>query len=359
MAAYYLQMQPHLFRVAVESEFEKIKEQRHAGSDPLPPPSADSVDLVLSKRMAEVRRMEEEAAIEDLMYICILEKFQEIGVTLLPDVSPIPESLSALKSLTEGVHTKEALDMVKEHVLSVLGPASMAYADTRIKMSKLQAAQVYAASIMFGYFLRRVDSRFQLAKQVGVVPESPEDAVARLERMFAMADEMDGSVDPDAAVIPDPPSPGTPGAASSAAADQAEASIVSKKQKGSLRQYVESFDQETMVAVARLVTVEGAALVERQTKALFGDVKALQTQMQEAVGSDAASMDELMARVQQAVANGSVEVLDMTVGTQRRAVLEAVAYGCFLRDVEGWVDRDYGLLTAVSVSGGGGDGGSL
>ena len=28
----------------------------------------------------------------------------------------------------------------------------------------------------------------------------------------------------------------------------------------------------------------------------------------------------------------------MTVGTQRRAVLEAVAYGCFLRDVEGDVD---------------------
>jgi len=29
------------------------------------------------------------------------------------------------------------------------------------------APQVYAASIMFGYFLRRVDKRFQLAKQVG------------------------------------------------------------------------------------------------------------------------------------------------------------------------------------------------
>lgn len=127
---------------------------------------------------------------------------------------------------------------LQEHVLAVLGPASMAFSNTRIKMSKLQAAQVgrspwgvnnrghawaepgaarvepggcwvwcwvwcgalgsslsghiakgpalsglsrcspslllctpplpqvYAASIMFGYFLRRVDKRFQLAKQV-------------------------------------------------------------------------------------------------------------------------------------------------------------------------------------------------
>jgi hypothetical protein len=39
------------------------------------------------------------------------------------------------------VHSKEALEMVKEHVLAILGPASVAYADTRVKMSKLQAAQ--------------------------------------------------------------------------------------------------------------------------------------------------------------------------------------------------------------------------
>ncbi len=34
----------------------------------------------------------------------------------------------------------------------------------------------------------------------------------------------------------------------------------------------------------------------------------------------------------------------MTVGTQRRAVLEAVAYGCFLRDVEMQVGDDFPLL---------------
>jgi hypothetical protein len=44
--------------------------------------------------------------------------------------------------------------------------------------------QVYAASVMFGYFLRRVDKRFQLERSMGLLPENREDAVARLERLF-------------------------------------------------------------------------------------------------------------------------------------------------------------------------------
>lgn len=47
--------------------------------------------------------------------------------------------------------------------------------------------QVYAASIMFGYFVRRVDNRFQLERSLGLLPENTEEAVARLERLFAQA----------------------------------------------------------------------------------------------------------------------------------------------------------------------------
>jgi hypothetical protein len=236
--------------------------------------------------------------------------------------------MDTLKALTEGVHTKEAIEMVKEHMLGALGPASMAYGDTVIKMSKLQSAQVYAASIMFGYFLRRVDARYQLSKQLGTLPESREDAVARLERLFASAEE--SPVDPDGPQ------------------DTSQTPKDSKSEKGVLRKYVESFDQEAMMATARLVTREGAALVERQTEALFGDAKKLQAEMQDAVGQDASSMEELMQRVQEAVASDRVESITMTVATQRRAVLEAVAYGCFLRDIETWVDTDYGLLNPAS-----------
>ena len=44
---------------------------------------------------------------------------------------------------------------------------------------------------------------------------------------------------------------------------------------------------------------EGAALVEIQTSALFGDLRKLQEQMQQAVGQEAVnSMEDLMQRVQ-------------------------------------------------------------
>ena len=45
--------------------------------------------------------------------------------------------------------------------------------------------QVYAASIMFGYFVRRVDKRFQLERSLGMLPQNQEEAVARLERLFS------------------------------------------------------------------------------------------------------------------------------------------------------------------------------
>lgn len=49
---------------------------------------------------------------------------------------------------------------------------------------------------------------------------------------------------------------------------------------------------------ARLVSAEGASLVETQTTALFGDITLLAKQMQEAIGQDASSMEEVMQRVQ-------------------------------------------------------------
>ncbi|KAI3427925.1 hypothetical protein D9Q98_006317 [Chlorella vulgaris] len=393
MAAYYLEMQPHLFQDAVQTAFSRIKEQREAEAAAAQaqeeadkkakeaaaaagdaPGVGAGAELTLYRRMAEVKAMERLVAIEDLMYVCILEKFKGIGVDMLPRVEPIEESSATLQALTEGVHSREAIDMVKEHVLAVLGPASMAFSNTMIKMSKLQGAQVYAASIMFGYFLRRVDTRFRLAKQLGVLPQDRDDAVARLERLFSEADALEEASDPDSAPPLEPTTPkasegqqpSTSGASSSSSSSSSSsgasssagsggpaeaASALTKRPKSALRKYVESFDQETMLETARLVTVESAALTERQTQALYGDIKALQADMQSAVGQDASSMEEIMQRVQQAVTDGRVETVVMTVGTQRRAVLEAIAYGCFLRDVESWVDTEYELLTPVGAAG--------
>ena len=83
--------------------------------------------------------------------------------------------------------------------------------------------------------------------------------------------------------------------------------------------------------------------------------------VQAIVGMSANSREELMQRVQQAVGEGKVEVVHVTVATQRRSVLEAVAFGTFLRDVETHVDTEYALLTPAPTSprGPGGGGGGM
>lgn len=62
-----------------------------------------------------------------------------------------------------------------------------------------------------------------------------------------------------------------------------------------------------------------------------------------------------MQRVAKEVEAGSIDSVMITVGTQRRAILEAIAFGTFLRDVEGNIDSTYGLLTAATARGGGPD----
>ena len=79
--------------------------------------------------------------------------------------------------------------------------------------------------------------------------------------------------------------------------------------------------------------------------------------MQEVVGQDANSMQELMERVHHAVGTGKVEVVNITVASQKRSVLEAVAFGTFLRDVETYVDTEYALLTPAPAMGGSSEGG--
>lgn len=54
-----------------------------------------------------------------------------------------------------------------------------------LQLQRHRVAQVYATSIMFGYFVRRVDKRFQLERSLGLLEGDNSDAVQRLERLFA------------------------------------------------------------------------------------------------------------------------------------------------------------------------------
>ena len=96
----------------------------------------------LSRRLEDLKKSEQRATLEDLMYASVLEKFLELGLQMLPRMDSVLDTPTNLKALTEGLHSKEALEHVREHVRQCLGPASSAFSNTMLKMSKLQGAQV-------------------------------------------------------------------------------------------------------------------------------------------------------------------------------------------------------------------------
>ena len=91
-------------------------------------------------------------------------------------------------------------------------------------------------------------------------------------------------------------------------------------------------------------------MIERQTRGLFGDINELQEEIKNALGGDGpdvlSSPEDLLLRLQEVIASGEVKSLTLTVAAQRRVVLEAVAFGAFLRDIENYVAKEtVGLLT--------------
>lgn len=235
MLAYYLEMEPELFESAVEDQFKRIKQQRdeaieasetESESEGTPVGASQSTDITLSglsERIQAVEERERQATVEDLMYMCILEEFIKLNIGMLPKMDNYTDIDSiSLSPLMEGVHTREALDLVrprpasavchtaavgrsplpghacptaayaleptqvKEHMMGLLGQTAMMPPTATLKMSRLQMLQVYGASVMFGYFLRRADKRFQLSRSMGMLAEDKDDAVARLERLFSL-----------------------------------------------------------------------------------------------------------------------------------------------------------------------------
>ncbi len=105
---------------------------------------------------------------------------------------------------------------------------------------------------MFGYFLRRVDQRFQLERVLGTLTPSREDAVARLERLFqdaeaneqAMEDtEMGSNTNSTSGSGSSSSSTGASSGEVSSSDSASSSSMPARKEKSALRRYVEGFDQ--------------------------------------------------------------------------------------------------------------------
>ncbi|CAI5531650.1 unnamed protein product [Closterium sp. Naga37s-1] len=315
------------------------------------------------------------------MYALIVQKFIESGAPLLPKVpfvtvdpsstlfpsaatSPFGLDLVPTVPVKEqelsSVHSEEALDMVKEHLATILGPRptgpmAALINDDRVVVgtSKLRLGQVYAASIMYGYFLRRVDQRFQLEKSIGLLKGF----------MGSAGGKGDAEGEEGAQQVVFPPEEVVEEVKGESAGEGGKEGEGEGEEKGegkaeqTLRAYVQSFDPETLQMTATMrskrnithsslsplypfpplpflplypvplirLARESVEVIERHTEALFGKPKVEANEEGVAVVKDDAAR--------------------LTVSTLRRLVLEAVAFGGFLWDIESFVDTRFKITT--------------
>lgn len=257
-----------------------------------------------------MKAKERKRALEEILYALVVQKFVEAEISLVPalsqsvDPSKNVDQWSSTEEKFEKLHSSEAYEMIKNHLALILGqrlpdPSSVA------PISKLRVGQVYAASVMYGYFLKRVDQRFQLEKSMKTLPWGPEEEETENKQEMPFIDsshpEMEGlsfsAGGPSQSFKPSP-----------------------------LRSYVMSFDSETLQRYATIRSKEAFGIIERQTEALFG-------------------RPEVVITPQGTIDSSKDEIIKISFAGLRRLILEAVTFGSFLWDVESFVDSRYHFVT--------------
>lgn len=243
-----------------------------------------------------------------------MKKFMDADVTLVPTLAPSSsdssgrvDSWASQDEKLEQLHSPEAHEMIQNHLALILGNR-VSDANSVAQISKLRVGQVYAASVMYGYFLKRVDQRFQLEKSMKVLPDGMNEEETNIEmRPQSQSDSSNPEVSSWSGGI----SPGGFGHGI---------------KPTRLRTYVMSFDAETLQKYATIRSKEAVSIIEKHTEALFG-------------------RPEIVVTPQGTIDSSKDELVKISFGGLKRLVLEAVTFGSFLWDVESYVDSRYHFVT--------------
>lgn len=315
---------PHLVPAAVDQQLEQLQTNCESEKQK-EEPSASGTDLVLYRRIAEVKENERRKTLEEILYTLVVQKFMDANISLIPSISPSSADatgrVDVWPSLDEKlveVHSPEAYEMIQNHLALILGNRS-GDSTSVAQISKLRVGQVYAASVMFGYFLKRIDQRFQLEKAMKILPEQMDarENEVMIEDGGSMASEDSTSYYQDHAQVHPEVSSFTSGI-NDGGFDQGV-------KPSRLRSYVMAFDAETLAKYATIRSKEAVTIIEKHTEALFGKPDIVLT----AQGTIDPSRDEH---------------IKIGFSGLRRLVLEAVTFGSFLWDVESYVDSRHHLV---------------
>ncbi|KAK9707008.1 hypothetical protein RND81_07G167100 [Saponaria officinalis] len=308
---------PHLLPAAVEQQLEQLKTDLEADKNK-EEPSASGTELVLYRRIAEVKDNERRKAVEEILYTLVVQKFMAANISLIPSISSSSTDPTgrvdiwpSVNGEVEQVHSPEAYEMIQNHLALILGNR-LEDSTSVAQISKLRVGQVYAASVMYGYFLKRVDQRFQLEKAMKVLPERTTESEKGVIEHGMIEDDV-------------PP----PTAANNHAQSHPEVSswaggvgsggFGQELKPSRLRSYVMGFDSETLARYATIRSKSAVTIIEKHTEALFGKPDVVLTPQ----GTIDPSRDEL---------------IKIGFGGLKRLVLEAVTFGSFLWDVETYVE---------------------
>ncbi|XP_061360472.1 UV-B-induced protein At3g17800, chloroplastic-like [Gastrolobium bilobum] len=304
-----LQNHPQLFHVAVGEELKLLADDRDAAHARMVIGSA-SDEALLHRRIAQLKENQCQVAVEDVMYLLIFYKFSEIRVPLVPKLSSCLyngrlEILPSKDWELESIYTLEVLDMIREHITTVTGlransGVTESWATTKVRHFLL--AQVYVASILYGYFLKSVALRYHLERNLSVADHD----LHLGHRTNLSFNDMCPYGLKDAMFCD-----------SSNMQSIGQGLIRKEEEIEDLKCYVMSFHPGSLQRCARLRSKEAVNLVGSYSCALFNN-------------------DE----------SGSVEnddVILTSFSSLKRLVLEAVAFGSFLWETEDYIDNLYKL----------------
>jgi hypothetical protein len=315
---------PHLVPAAVEQQLEQLQIDRDAEEQSKDASSVLGTDIVLYRRIAEVKEKERRRALEEILYALVVQKFMDANVTLVPsitsssaDPSGRVDTWPTLDGELERLHSPEVYEMIQNH-LSIILKNRTDDLTAVAQISKLGVGQVYAASVMYGYFLKRIDQRFQLEKTMRILPGGSDEGETSIEQagrdvernFYEEAEETYQAVSSNQDV------------GSFVGGINASGGFSSDMKQSRLKTYVMSFDGETLQRYATIRSRESVGIIEKHTEALFG-------------------RPEIVITPQGTIDSSKDEHIKISFKGLKRLVLEAVTFGSFLWDVESHVDSRY------------------
>jgi hypothetical protein len=245
-------------------------------------------------------------AIEDVMYALIVHNYFKIEVPMVPNLSKLITNRRLniwppREADLESIHGPEVLGLIREHLTNIIrwvhrnGPKINL---STLRVKRLQLGRIYSASIMYGYFLKSVTIRHRLELTLAR-PQEFLQPIQRLNAQLATAEKQEQKEAFCSSV--------------QLLSSSKPSSIVDLRD---LKSYIMGFDPKTLELCAKLRSSEASNLIEKHTRALFGE-NIGSTENDEAVILDPASL--------------------------KRLLLEAIAFGSFLWDVEDYVDEIFKL----------------